>query len=351
MTAAPIVDLKAIRQLSRAISAVENESGDYQDILAQAYRAPAQARVIGVTGPPGVGKSTLVDAMAEHWAKAEGGVAILAVDPSSPFSGGAVLGDRVRMDRSSSLPGVYVRSVSARGQGGGLSAAVCDILALLNEAGFPRVILETVGAGQSDIAVAESADCTIVVGAPGLGDHVQSSKAGMMEIGDVYVVNKADLPGANATRAQIDGALAVAYAGGPGVNAALAETASGLSPQSPGRRALAKRHGDGTREPSFWRPPTHLISATKADGVAALAQSIDAFLAWCAETDRLAERRAARFRAQILRSLGELLLAPYRDGANDKTAALAAWSARVERGEASPSEAAAALAKKRLGDP
>ena len=347
-TTGPAVDLKSIRLLSRAISAVENETGDYQNILASAYRAPALSRVVGVTGPPGVGKSTLVDALTEYWAKREDAVAVLAVDPSSPFSGGAVLGDRVRMDRSSALPGVYLRSVSARGEGGGLSAAICDILALLNEAGFPRALLETVGAGQSDIAVAEAADCTLVVGAPGLGDHIQSSKAGMMEVGDIYVVNKADLPGANATAAQVESALAVAYSGAAGVNFTDAHLASPHAPQSAGRRALVRRHGDPATDQSAWRPPVHLVNSTKAEGVEALARSVDSFLDWCALTNRLTVKRSARFRAQILRELAQILLSPYRDG--DKAEALARWSARIAAGDTSPSEAAAALAIERVSN-
>jgi LAO/AO transport system kinase len=146
MTAAPAFDPKSIRRLSRAISTVENQSAGHEEILEEAYRAPHWAQVIGVTGPPGGGKSTLIDTLTEFWVKAGEPVAVLAVDPSSPYSGGAVLGDRIRMDRSADLAGVYFRSVSARGQGGGLSAAVCDILAVLNHFGFRRVLLETVGA-------------------------------------------------------------------------------------------------------------------------------------------------------------------------------------------------------------
>jgi LAO/AO transport system kinase len=284
-----------------------------------------------------------VDALAAHWAGAGEPVAVLAVDPSSPYSGGAVLGDRVRMERSADFSGVYFRSVSARGEGGGLSAATCDILAVLNEAGFRRVVLETVGAGQSDIAVAEAADCTLVVGVPGLGDHIQASKAGLMEVGDLYVVNKADRPGAAATAAQIDAALAAAYAGKAGVNAASPGPGDARPATSPGRIALIGRHGDPERELTVWRPPVLLVSATEGLGVGELAASVDAFLAWSETSRRLEGRRRARLRAQVLRALGAALLAPYLQEGGAPAAALGACVERVLAGAASPSETVAAL--------
>ena len=342
--AGPAVDPRSIRRLSRAISIVEDQAEGHADILAAAYRAPALSRVIGVTGPPGAGKSTLVDALTQHWVAAGEAVAVLAVDPSSPFSGGAVLGDRVRMDRSADLPGVYVRSLSARGQGGGLSAGIGDVLAVLNQAGFRRVLLETVGAGQADLAVADAADCTLVVGVPGLGDAIQASKAGMMEVGDVYVVNKADRPGADATVHEIDAALAVAYPGPAGVSAATAiRRRLPQSAGSAGRRALLARHGDPERDPTLWRPPVLPASATAGDGIAALAAAIDAFLDWCAASGRLDLRRRSRIRWQVLQALGAVLLAPYRAGDGDAAAALAAWVDRILDGQASPIEAAADL--------
>jgi LAO/AO transport system kinase len=345
MSAGPAFDPKSIRRLSRAISTVENQSAGQEEILAEVYRAPLTARVIGVTGPPGAGKSTLIDALTAFWAKAGEPVAVLAVDPSSPFSGGAVLGDRIRMDRSADLQGVYFRSVSARGQGGGLSAAVCDILAVLNHAGFRRVLLETVGAGQSDTAVAESSECTVVVNVPGLGDHVQASKAGLMEVGDVYVVNKADRPAASSTASQIDGALAVAYAGEAGINV-VTDVLRAHAPQqtsSLGRLALLRRHGDPAREPSVWRPPVHLVSAQDASGVPQLAASIDAFLGWCEASERLTARRRARIRAQLARTLGAALLQPYVDGEGAEAKALDAWVEQVLDGKASPGEAVGRL--------
>lgn len=338
---AALADRKAVRDLARSISTVENRGPGYEAILARAYRAPVAARVVGVTGPPGAGKSTLVDALTAHWAGAGDRVAVLAVDPSSPYSGGAVLGDRVRLERSADLPGVYFRSVAARGDDGGLSAAVCDILAVLNEASFGRVLVETVGAGQADLAIAAAADCVVVVGVPGLGDAVQAAKAGLMEIADIHVINKADAPGAAAALAQVEDALAAAYIGEPGINAVTdALRGHAIQPPSPGRRALMRRHGDPERDPSFWRPPAHLVTATKATGIDALAASVDRFLSWCTANARLESRRRARMRAQLLRELGATLLAPYLAEEGAGVDAVAAWVELVLAGKTSPAEAA-----------
>ena len=346
MSGAGALDGRTVRRLSRAISTVEDRAAGYEEILSGAYRAPAKAKVIGVTGPPGAGKSTLVDALTAHWAGAGERVAVLAVDPSSPFSGGAVLGDRVRMDRSSDLPSVYLRSISARGEGGGLSAAVCDIVALLDEAEFDRVVIETVGAGQADIAVADAADCTLVVFVPGLGDDIQAAKAGLMEVGDVYAVNKGDLPGAKATVAEINGAIGVAYAGTPGVNAATPTLTTAHPASSPGRLAVLRRHGDPARDATLWRPPVQLVSARSGDGVPELTQAVDAFLGWCGESGRLALRRRNRIRAQMLRTLSAALIAPYQQNAGEAAEALAGSIERVLASATSPAEAVAELIRR-----
>lgn len=345
MSSAGALDGRTVRRLSRAISTVEDRADGYEEILSGAYRAPAKAKVIGVTGPPGAGKSTLVDALTAHWAGAGERIAVLAVDPSSPFSGGAVLGDRVRMDRSSDLPGVYLRSISARGEGGGLSAAVCDIVALLDEAGFDRVVIETVGAGQADIAVADAADCTLVVFVPGLGDDIQAAKAGLMEVGDVYAVNKGDLPGAKATVAEINGAIGVAYVGTPGVNAADPAVTTAQPTSSPGRLAVLRRHGDPARDGTLWRPPVQLVSARNGEGVPDLTQAVDAFLGWCSESGRLAQRRRSRIRAQMLRTLGSALIEPYLQATGHAAEALSGCIERVLASDTSPAEAVAALVR------
>jgi LAO/AO transport system kinase len=198
-----------IRALARAISVVERGGPD-ADAL-EADLGPCSATwVIGVTGPPGVGKSTLVDRLIGTIRSQGSTVAVLAVDPSSPISGGAILGDRVRMTRHSDDDGVYIRSMAARGHPGGLAAAARSAVRVLGAHGFDVVIVETVGAGQNEVDVASLADCVVVVVAPGVGDGVQAIKAGILEIADIYVVNMADRPGASQTVADIGAMLSLA---------------------------------------------------------------------------------------------------------------------------------------------
>jgi len=296
------------RKLARAISCVENRSEGYETLLREAYANSAWPTVVGVTGPPGAGKSTLVDRLSAHYAAAGGAVAVLAIDPSSPFSGGAVLGDRIRMDRSQGFENVYFRSLSARGHLGGASSAACDLIAVLAHHGFEHVILETVGAGQSDIEVTGLVDCTLVLAVPGLGDAVQALKAGIMEIGDIYVINKSDLPGAAVTGRQIESTLALAYPGKPGVSGKIAGDPPFVTL---GRQALMRRHGNPFEDATFWHPPVLPVTAAKEEGIADLVQATGSFLTWAAETGRLAAKRRIRLKDQILRGLSEHLLAAY----------------------------------------
>jgi LAO/AO transport system ATPase len=186
------------RALARAISLVEQGGAQAKALMAEIYPHSGKAKSFGVTGPPGAGKSTLV-ALLARTLRAQGlTVGIIAVDPSSPFTGGAILGDRIRMQSLGGDSGVFIRSMASRGRTGGLARASGDALALVDAAGFERIIIETVGAGQSEVEIASIADSTIVVDVPGLGDDVQSIKAGMLEIADLFVVNKADRDGADA---------------------------------------------------------------------------------------------------------------------------------------------------------
>jgi LAO/AO transport system kinase len=188
-----------LRALARAVSIVEDGRIGAAGVLERAYPASGAAYRIGITGAPGAGKSTLSDALIVSLRDAGDRVAVLAVDPTSPFSGGAVLGDRVRMQDHASDPGVFIRSMASRGHLGGLSAAAPKALTLLDAAGFPWLLIETVGVGQDEVEVAEAADTTLVVVTPGWGDGIQAAKAGILEIGDVFVVNKADRPGVRDT--------------------------------------------------------------------------------------------------------------------------------------------------------
>ena len=336
-----------LRRIARTITTVENQADGYQAILAEAYRLPRWADVIGITGPPGVGKSTLVDALTAHWAEAGERVAILAIDPSSPYSGGAVLGDRIRRTRSSRYTDTYFRSLSSRGHVGGLSETATDLAAVLSLFGFRRVIIETVGAGQSDIEIHGTADCTVVVTVPGLGDGVQASKAGLMEIGDVFAVNKADMPGAEGAARTVENALAAAYMGEPGINIADPHPAATrrMSSVTPGLAALRRRHGDISADASVWVPPVIQVVATENRLVADLAVTVDLFVDWSERTGRRAERGRERAYAQIMRALTARLLAPYlrAPGADQWPATVGAWVERIAEGKASPVEAAQAL--------
>jgi LAO/AO transport system kinase len=193
--------------LARAISRVENESRDAVDILDACFARSGRAFRIGITGPPGAGKSTLVSRLAQEYRSREETVAIVAVDPTSPFSGGALLGDRVRMGDLAGDPGVFIRSMATRGSMGGLAVHTAQACDVLDAAGFSRILIETVGVGQSELEVAQTADSTAVVLVPESGDAVQAMKAGLMEIGDLFVINKADREGAERAAFAVNTAL------------------------------------------------------------------------------------------------------------------------------------------------
>jgi LAO/AO transport system kinase len=324
-----------IRRTARTISAVENRSPGADEIVRDAYRAAHFVPVIGVTGPPGAGKSTLLDRLAVHWAERGETVAVLAVDPSSPFTGGAVLGDRFRMERAASHPRVFVRSLASRGQLGGLGKTTTDIVTVLGNLGFDRVMLETVGAGQTDVSVGMVADAVMVITVPGLGDHIQAAKAGILEIGDLYIVNKSDLPGAVAVAGHLEANLDLVYPGSPGRNAS-------LNPKVPrsGNQGQHRRHGNPGDSLGFWRPPVLSASARDGDGVADAVSAADNFLAWSRETGRYDYRLAERLRFQILRATQERLVELCLSAAKEREIELAPLIDQVASGALSPDEAA-----------
>jgi LAO/AO transport system kinase len=189
--------------LARAISTVENRAAGWSDLLKALFPHTGKARVIGLTGAPGAGKSTLVDQLAKHYRKENHTVGIIAVDPTSPYTGGAILGDRIRMQDHFSDPGIYIRSMATRGSLGGLARATADATSVLDASGRDLIMIETVGVGQDEVDIVRLADVTIVILVPGMGDDVQTIKAGIMEIADIFVINKSDHPGAERVEREI----------------------------------------------------------------------------------------------------------------------------------------------------
>lgn len=260
------------RALARAITWVENGLPEAGELIRATYSHTGRAHVIGITGPPGAGKSTLVDRLAGQLRKEGKTVGIIAVDPSSPFSGGAILGDRIRMQRTLSDPGVFMRSLASRGHLGGVSMATSDVIGLMDAFGFDAILVETVGAGQSEVEVMRLVDSTVVVLIPGMGDDIQAIKAGILEIGEIFAVNKADREGADKTALEIEMMLDLGHMGEPGINRWTGS--QGAQPQVQGLERLdpAGHHGAMTRldpeghhdDPHAHRPGNPVVAARQA---------------------------------------------------------------------------------------
>lgn len=261
------------RTVARAITKVEGGAADAAELMKAVFPHTGKATVIGVTGSPGAGKSSLVDKLAQHYKDAGNRIGIICVDPSSPFSGGAILGDRIRMATLGMQEGVFIRSMATRGNLGGLSRATVDAVAILDAAGFDKVIVETVGVGQDEVEIVKTADVSVVVLVPGMGDDIQAIKAGIMEIGDVFVINKADREGVLRTQKELDALLSLAH------------------------------------RPDMWMPPIIKTVATENKGIDDLSTAIQSYFEFQSTNEHAADRRTAIAKWRLTELIRERLFA------------------------------------------
>ena len=253
------------RSIGRLITLVEDGAPQLRDVMAALAPRSGAAHIVGLTGSPGVGKSTTTSALVAAFRGAGRRVGVLAVDPSSPFSGGALLGDRIRMQEHATDPEVFIRSMASRGHLGGLASTTPQAVRVLDAAGCDPVLVETVGVGQSEVEVAGEADTTIVLLAPGMGDGIQAAKAGILEIGDIFVVNKADRDGADATARELRHMISLGPSGQAGA----------------------------------WKPPVLKVVATRGEGLPELVEAIDGHRAWLESSGTGMARRRTRARSEI----------------------------------------------------
>jgi len=269
------------RALSRAISTVENRAPEWSELLKALFPDTGRARIIGLTGAPGSGKSTLVDQLARHYRKDNRTIGIIAVDPTSPYTGGAILGDRIRMQDHFSDPGIYIRSMATRGSLGGLARTTADVATVLDASGRDMILIETVGVGQDEIDIVRLADITIVILVPGMGDDVQTIKAGIMEIADIFVINKSDREGAERVEREI--------------------------------RALQSL---ATRSDN-WTPPIIKSVATVGTGVEELAVAIAEYEGYLQKENLVLKRTIQNWQERIIEMLREALLDKAREQLGD----------------------------------
>jgi LAO/AO transport system kinase len=269
------------RALARAISAVENRASESSELLKALFPHSGHARILGLTGPPGAGKSTLVDHLARHYRKHRRTVGIIAVDPTSPYTGGAILGDRIRMQDHFSDPGIYIRSMATRGSLGGLAQSTADVATVLDASGRDLIMIETVGVGQDEVDVVRLADITVVILVPGMGDDVQTIKAGIMEIADIFAINKSDHEGAERVEREIR-AL----------------------------QSLAVRSDN-------WTPPIVKTVATDGTGIGELAEAIEIYEKYLKSEDLVLKHKIQNWQDRLIEMLRQALLEKARQQMGD----------------------------------
>ena len=285
------------RALARLISLVENDGEGARQALASLYPQTGKAHIVGITGAPGTGKSTLVNRLALELRSRDVTVGIIAVDPTSPYSGGAILGDRIRMRDLSGDPGIFIRSMASRGSLGGLARATGDVVKIIDAAGYQIILVETVGAGQTEVEIARMAHTTLVVEAPGLGDDIQAIKAGLMEIADILIVNKADRDGADSTVMFLQMML---------------DLNSNTSHSSRHHRDEVPASPEAeTTSAAHWRPPIIKTIATRGEGTSEVVDAIERHAAFLHETGRIQTHERERARAEFQRMLSQDLLNRY----------------------------------------
>lgn len=329
------------RALARVISLVENGAPQAREILKTLYPRTGQAHIIGFTGAPGVGKSTLVNRVIELYRGKGKRVGVVAVDPSSPFTGGAILGDRIRMQGARLDEGVFIRSLATRGHLGGLSQATGDVAKVLDAAGFPIILVETVGTGQSEVEIMRLAHTTVVVLAPGMGDDIQVIKAGILEIGDVFAVNKADREGTDRTVMELEMMLD------------LAEKGKGPRDHDQGHQPLAgdsaKIPSEETGKPAFvsWRPPIIKTVARDGVGIEELLGALESHLSSLKSAGRWDALRQAMGEEELLKTATELAGRLIRSRA-EENGYLRTLVAAVARREMDPFTAAEEVLRRAL---
>lgn len=329
-------DARRPAALARTVSIVENHRDGFDRVLATLHARLGRAQRVGLTGPPGAGKSTISTGLVAAYRAAGLTVGVVAVDPTSPFTGGALLGDRIRMESVALDAGVFIRSMATRGSLGGLAATTREVADVLDAFGFDRIIVETVGVGQSELDVARLADTSVVALVPESGDSIQTLKAGLMEIADIFVINKADRPGADRLKHEVE--LMLGLRMGQTFRDIPAHHGVEMRAANPARAARAAAH----TESDHWTPPVMPTIASRGEGIGDLIGAIDRHFAYLERSGELTRRRRARLRERVVEVVEDKVRSRlWRD--QETNAWIEAQLPDLERGSLTPFAAADAL--------